>query len=148
MAPKKKTDSKAKGSGAGEGGTQGGKKGAAGKLKGGQAITARHILCQKHSKMEEALAALNKLAGDGLPKLKQFDEVARQYSEDKANVGGFLGPKKVKGSFLPAFEEVAYSLTPADSSTSDGRADTNLPVQTGVAKTSEGYHIIAVERRH
>jgi hypothetical protein len=43
--------------------------------------------------MEEALAALNKLAGDGQPKLKHFDEVARQYSEDKANVGtGILHP--------------------------------------------------------
>lgn len=39
----------------------------------------RHILCEKHSKKEEALAKLN--AG------VKFDEVAREFSEDKARQG-------------------------------------------------------------
>jgi len=55
--------------------------------------------------MEEALAALNKLAGDGQPKLKHFDEVARQYSEDKANVGmGILRPLYTKLATFSATE--------------------------------------------
>lgn len=51
------------------------------KLKGGQSINVRHILCAKHSKKEEALAKLN--AGI------KFDDVAREFSEDKARQGQF-----------------------------------------------------------
>ncbi|KAI1818703.1 hypothetical protein GGS20DRAFT_581097 [Poronia punctata] len=144
MGGKKKSDNTK--SGAKGNDAQGSKGG--GKMKGGQAITLRHILCSKHSKMEEALAEISKLAGADEPKLKHFDEVARKYSEDKASVGGFLGPKKVKGSFLPEFEEVAYSLKPADNNTGAGRAEPHMPVHIGTVKTSEGYHIIVVERRH
>lgn len=53
---------------------------AGGKQKGAQSISVRHILCEKHSKKEEALAKLN--AGSN------FDEVAREFSEDKARQGG------------------------------------------------------------
>ena len=53
-----------------------------GKVKGAQSLNVRHILCQKHAKKEEALAKLN----DGV----KFDEVARQYSEDKARAGWWL----------------------------------------------------------
>jgi NIMA-interacting peptidyl-prolyl cis-trans isomerase 4 len=49
------------------------------KLKPATAINARHILCAKHSRKEEALAELR--AG------KKFDEVAREFSEDKARQG-------------------------------------------------------------
>lgn len=49
------------------------------KQKGAQSINVRHILCAKHSKKEEALAKLN--AGT------KFDEVAREFSEDKARQG-------------------------------------------------------------
>ncbi|KAH0846341.1 peptidyl-prolyl cis-trans isomerase PIN4 [Fonsecaea monophora] len=50
-----------------------------GKLKAAQSINVRHILCEKHSKKEEALAKLR----EGV----KFDEVAREFSEDKARQG-------------------------------------------------------------
>lgn len=56
-----------------------------GKVKGAQQINVRHILCEKHAKKEEALAKLN----DGA----KFDDVAREFSEDKARAGGSLGWK-------------------------------------------------------
>ena len=76
MAPKSKPGDKGKGkeSGVEKGG---------GKQKGAQSINVRHILCEKHSKKEEALAKLN--AGS------KFDEVAREFSEDKARQGTDLG---------------------------------------------------------
>jgi peptidyl-prolyl cis-trans isomerase NIMA-interacting 4 len=49
------------------------------KLKPATSINVRHILCEKHSKKEEALAKLN----EGV----KFDEVAREFSEDKARQG-------------------------------------------------------------
>ncbi|OAA67395.1 Peptidyl-prolyl cis-trans isomerase, PpiC-type [Cordyceps fumosorosea ARSEF 2679] len=101
---------------------------AAGKAKGAQLINVRHILCEKYAKKEEALAKLN----DGV----KFDEVARNYSEDKARVGGALGWKP-KGSLDPKFEEVAFALEPST---------TNTP-KIGEAKTEFGYHIIMVEGR-
>jgi NIMA-interacting peptidyl-prolyl cis-trans isomerase 4 len=52
------------------------------KVKGAQTINVRHILCEKHAKKEEALAKLN--AGG------KFDDVAREFSEDKARSGGSL----------------------------------------------------------
>jgi peptidyl-prolyl cis-trans isomerase NIMA-interacting 4 len=72
MAPKGKggDKGKAKDAGAEKGG---------GKQKGAQSINVRHILCEKHSKKEEAVAKLN--AGS------KFDEVAREFSEDKARQG-------------------------------------------------------------
>ncbi|KAK4541703.1 Peptidyl-prolyl cis-trans isomerase pin4 [Oleoguttula mirabilis] len=88
----------------------------------------RHILCEKHAKKEEALAKLN--AGS------KFDEVAREFSEDKARAGGSLG-WKTKGALMPEFENVAFEL---EAST------TNSP-KWAECKTSEGYHIIMVEGR-
>jgi hypothetical protein len=73
MAPKNKgkgKDAEAKGSGS-----------SSGKLKPATSINVRHILCEKHSKKEEALAKLR----EG----KKFDEVAREFSEDKARQGEF-----------------------------------------------------------
>lgn len=49
------------------------------KLKPANSINVRHILCEKHSKKEEALTKLK----DGA----KFDEVAREFSEDKARQG-------------------------------------------------------------
>ncbi len=49
------------------------------KLKPATAINARHILCEKHSKKEEALTKLKEGA--------KFDDVARDFSEDKARQG-------------------------------------------------------------
>ncbi|CEJ89412.1 Putative Peptidyl-prolyl cis-trans isomerase, PpiC-type [[Torrubiella] hemipterigena] len=105
---------------------KGGDKEASGKAKGGQVVNVRHILCAKHSKKEEALEKLR----DGV----KFDEVAREYSEDKARQGGALG-WKTKGSLDPEFEEVAFALD----------ASTTSNPKYGEAKTSHGYHIIMVE---
>jgi NIMA-interacting peptidyl-prolyl cis-trans isomerase 4 len=50
-----------------------------GKLKPANAINVRHILCEKHSRKEEALAKLR----EGV----KFDTVATEFSEDKARQG-------------------------------------------------------------
>ncbi|KAF2455989.1 peptidyl-prolyl cis-trans isomerase NIMA-interacting 4, partial [Lineolata rhizophorae] len=105
-----------------------GDKAGSGKLKAATSINVRHILCAKHSKKEEALAKLR----DGA----KFDEVAREFSEDKARQGGSLG-WKTRGSLLPEFEKVAYELEPST---------TGSP-KWGEAKTGEGYHIVMVEGR-
>lgn len=98
------------------------------KLKGAQSINVRHILVEKHSKKEEAVAALN--SG------RKFDDVAREMSEDKARQGGSLG-WKTKGSLLPEFEKVAFELEVST---------TGNPVWKEV-KTSEGWHLVMVEGR-
>lgn len=103
--------------------------GASGKqLKPATAISSRHILCEKHSKKEEALA---KLQEGG-----KFDEVAREFSEDKARQGGSLG-WKTRGALDAAFEKAAYDLEPST---------TGNPKYVEV-KTGHGYHIIMVEGR-
>ena len=99
-----------------------------GKLKPATAINTRHILCEKHSKKEEALAKLR----DGA----KFDDVAREFSEDKARQGGSLG-WKVRGSLDAAYEKVAYELEPST---------TGNPKYADV-KSGFGYHIIMVEGR-
>merc|ERR1712046_484904 len=96
------------------------------KLKPATSINVRHILCEKHSKKEEALEKIRNGA--------KFDEVAREMSEDKARQGGSLG-WKVRGSLLADFEKVAYELEPST---------TGSP-KIGEVKTGEGYHIIMVE---
>lgn len=93
------------------------------KLKPANSLNVRHILCEKHSKMETVLERL----GNG----EKFDAVARELSEDKARQGGSLG-WKVRGSLLKAFEDAAYALPV---STVDKPVYTNPAV-----KTSEGYH--------
>ncbi|EMD90395.1 hypothetical protein COCC4DRAFT_56920 [Bipolaris maydis ATCC 48331] len=125
MAPKNKGKGKddssktdaSKGSGSG-----------GGKLKPATSINVRHILCEKHSKKEEALEKIRNGA--------KFDDVAREMSEDKARQGGSLG-WKVRGSLMQDFEKVAYELEPST---------TGNP-KIGEVKTSEGYHIIMVEGR-
>jgi ribosomal protein L35 len=54
------------------------------KLKPATSINVRHILCEKHSNKEKALARL--IAGD------KFDEVAKDLSEDKSRQGELLHP--------------------------------------------------------
>ncbi|PYI13932.1 FKBP-like protein [Aspergillus japonicus CBS 114.51] len=114
-------DKKGKDSGGSGGGD---KKG----LKPATAINVRHILCEKHSKKEEALEKLRNGA--------KFDEVAREMSEDKARQGGSLG-WKVRGSLNGDFEKAAYELEPST---------TANPKYVEV-KTGFGYHIIMVEGR-
>ncbi|KAL8714248.1 MAG: hypothetical protein Q9220_001977 [cf. Caloplaca sp. 1 TL-2023] len=126
-------------------------------LKPATAINARHILCEKHSKKEEALTKLR----DG----GKFDDVAREFSEDKARQGGLHFPHlfhvylhlnesasllngrllpaggslgwKTRGALDAAFEKAAYDVEPST---------TNSPKFVEV-KTGHGYHIIMVEGR-
>ncbi|KAI7024851.1 hypothetical protein KC318_g1012 [Hortaea werneckii] len=119
----------------GKGGDKGGKskdagaeKGGGGKAKGAQSINVRHILCEKHSKKEQAVEKLS----NGT----KFDEVAREFSEDKARQGGSLG-WKTKGSLMPEFEAAAFEL----------EASTTGNPKWAECKTGEGYHIIMVEGR-
>jgi NIMA-interacting peptidyl-prolyl cis-trans isomerase 4 len=67
---------------------------------------------------------------------RQFDEVAREFSEDKARQGGSLG-WKTKGSLDPKFEEVAFAL----------ETSTTANPKFVEVKTEFGYHIIMVEGR-
>ncbi|GFF29857.1 peptidyl-prolyl cis-trans isomerase pin4 [Aspergillus udagawae] len=128
MAPKnnaKGGDKKGKGKDASDGDKgKGGGKG----LKPATLINVRHILCEKFSKKEEALEKLRNGA--------KFDDVAREYSEDKARQGGSLG-WKVRGSLTADFEKAAYELEPS----------TTANPKYAEVKTGFGYHIIMVEGR-
>ncbi|TVY17984.1 Peptidyl-prolyl cis-trans isomerase PIN4 [Lachnellula arida] len=153
MAPKGKAAAagkdKGKGKGKGKEDTSTEEKG--GKVKGAQQINVRHILCEKHGKKEEAL---EKLRGGA-----KFDEVAREFSEDKARVGmlhpfmhlrglwsclnaddeyvgGLLG-WKTRGDLDPTFEAAAVEL----------EASTTASPKYVEVKTGFGYHIIMVEGR-
>lgn len=99
MPPKGKDASKAKGGAkdAGKGKAtkesgDAGKGGAAGKLKPATSINVRHILCEKHSKKEEAVEKLRSGA--------KFDDVAREFSEDKARQGESWGRRFATSSTL------------------------------------------------
>ncbi|XP_068105779.1 peptidyl-prolyl cis-trans isomerase NIMA-interacting 4 [Hyperolius riggenbachi] len=129
MPPKGKGGKGAKGgSGAASGGEVPDKKSQA--PKGGNAVKVRHILCEKHGKITEAMEKLK----SGV----RFSEVATQYSEDKARQGGDLG-WMTRGSMVGPFQEAAFALPV---STMDRPVYTDPPV-----KTKFGYHIIMVEGR-
>ncbi|XP_011687081.1 PREDICTED: peptidyl-prolyl cis-trans isomerase NIMA-interacting 4 [Wasmannia auropunctata] len=96
--------------------------------KGGNAVKVRHVLCEKQSKVLEALEKLK--AG------QKFNEVAATYSEDKARSGGDLG-WMTRGSMVGPFQDAAFAL-PVSSLASP--VYTDPPV-----KTKFGYHIIMVE---
>ncbi|CAH2315717.1 peptidyl-prolyl cis-trans isomerase NIMA-interacting 4 [Pelobates cultripes] len=98
--------------------------------KGGTSVKVRHILCEKHGKVMEAMEKLK----SGV----RFSEVATQYSEDKARQGGDLG-WMTRGSMVGPFQEAAFALVV---STMDKPVYTDPPV-----KTKFGYHIIMVEGR-
>ncbi|KAI7876402.1 FKBP-like protein [Lichtheimia hyalospora FSU 10163] len=106
-----------------------GKKG--GKLKPANSIKVRHILCEKHGKVMEAMAKLKE-------ENMRFDKVAELYSEDKAKAGGSLG-WMARGSMVGPFQDAAFALQP---SSCDKPNFTDPPV-----KTNFGYHIIMVEER-
>ncbi|XP_062521390.1 peptidyl-prolyl cis-trans isomerase NIMA-interacting 4-like [Corticium candelabrum] len=95
---------------------------------GGNSVKVRHVLCEKHSK---AMEAMEKLRSGS-----KFDEVAAQYSEDKARRGGDLG-WMVRGSMVGPFQDAAFALQP---STPAKPIYTDPPV-----KTKFGYHIIMIE---
>ncbi|KAI8772180.1 peptidyl-prolyl cis-trans isomerase NIMA-interacting 4 [Biomphalaria glabrata] len=124
-----------KGKGGGDGakggkskGAEGGASGEGKATKGGTAVKVRHILCEKQSKSLEALEKLK----SGM----KFNEVAAQYSEDKARQGGDLG-WMTRGSMVGPFQDAAFALP---NSTVDKPNYTDPPV-----KTKFGYHIIMVE---
>ncbi|XP_033103910.1 peptidyl-prolyl cis-trans isomerase NIMA-interacting 4-like [Anneissia japonica] len=128
---------KGKGAGGGKGGAKSGKgKGGddsgdaqAKEKKGGTSqVKVRHILCEKHGKCMEAMQKLK----DGM----KFNEVATQYSEDKARQGGDLG-WMTRGSMVGPFQDAAFALQPST---------TNSPIYTDPpVKTKFGYHIIMIE---
>ena len=96
--------------------------------KTGNAVKVRHILCEKQSKILEAMEKLK--AG------QKFNEVAATYSEDKARSGGDLG-WMTRGSMVGPFQEAAFALSVSS---------LNSPVYTDPPiKTKFGYHIIMVE---
>lgn len=76
------------------------------KQKPATAINVRHILCEKHSRKEEALVELR--AG------KKFDEVARDFSEDKARQGmsGCLRQDRADGQAAPSAGRRAGRCSP------------------------------------
>nr|XP_054104024.1 peptidyl-prolyl cis-trans isomerase NIMA-interacting 4-like [Callithrix jacchus] len=123
-----------RGSGANKGGAAFGSdsadKKAQGPKGGGNAVKVRHILCEKHSKIMEAMEKLK----SGM----RFNEVAAQYSEDKARQGGDLG-WMTRGSMVGPFQEAAFALPVSGM---DKPVFTDPPV-----KTKFGYHIIMVEGR-
>ncbi|XP_070538550.1 peptidyl-prolyl cis-trans isomerase NIMA-interacting 4-like [Ptychodera flava] len=122
------------GGGKGKGGAKGGaaegddSKGKGKQAKGGTAVKVRHILCEKHSK---AMEAMEKIKSG-----QRFNEVASQYSEDKARQGGDLG-WMTRGSMVGPFQDAAFALPV---STLANPNYTDPPV-----KTKFGYHIIMVE---
>ncbi|CAD5124933.1 DgyrCDS13178 [Dimorphilus gyrociliatus] len=122
MPKKGKGDSKgAKGASGGE--ASGGKE-----KKGGNSVKVRHILCEKQSKVLEAMEKLK----SGM----KFNEVAATYSEDKARSGGDLG-WMIRGGMVGPFQDAAFALP---------ISNLNNPVYTDPpVKTKFGYHIIMVE---
>ncbi|XP_066943995.1 peptidyl-prolyl cis-trans isomerase NIMA-interacting 4 [Macrobrachium rosenbergii] len=96
--------------------------------KGGTAVKVRHILCEKQGKSLEALEKIK----SGM----KFNEVAAEYSEDKARSGGDLG-WMTRGSMVGPFQDAAFALPV---STLANPVYTDPPV-----KTKFGYHIIMVE---
>jgi NIMA-interacting peptidyl-prolyl cis-trans isomerase 4 len=68
----------------------------------GNKAKCRHILCEKHAKVMEAYAKLQ----EGVP----FNQVAQQYSEDKAKDGGNLG-WMVRGGMVGPFQVSSQCFT-------------------------------------
>uniref|UniRef100_A0A8C0WPS6 Peptidyl-prolyl cis-trans isomerase n=1 Tax=Castor canadensis TaxID=51338 RepID=A0A8C0WPS6_CASCN len=117
-------------SGSGKKGRDSADKKSQGPKGGGNAVKVRHILCEKHSKIMEAMEKLK----SGM----RFNEVATQYSEDKTRQVGNLG-WMTRGSMVGPFQEAAFALP---ISGMDKPVFTDPPV-----KTKFGYHIIMVEGR-
>jgi len=90
MAPKKAAGGgggggQGKGKGKADSEDGGGSSSSSGKLKPANSIKVRHILCEKQSKILEAMAQLQQ----GI----SFDKVAEQFSEDKARQGGLTSSR-------------------------------------------------------
>ncbi|KAI0566878.1 Peptidylprolyl isomerase [Gracilaria domingensis] len=132
------SSSSAGGKGKGQAGpsnaNKGGKGGKGGKddMKNCNYVKARHILCEKYGKIDEAYNELKEKYPGKIPPGK-FGEIAKKYSEcSSANSGGNLGwfPR---GKMVGAFEEKAFNTPPGQ--------------VTAPFKSSAGYHIVLVEGR-
>lgn len=130
MPPKGKSGSGKAGKGGAASGSDSADKKAQGPKGGGNAVKVRHILCEKHGKTMEAMEKLK----SGM----RVNEVASQYSEDKARQGGNLG-WMTRGSMVGSFQEIAFALPVSGM---DKPVFTDPPV-----KTKFEYHIIMVEGR-
>ena len=130
MPPKGKSSSGKGGKGGAASGSDSADKKSQGPKGGGNAVKVRHILCEKHGKIMEAMEKLK----SGM----RFSEVATQYSEDKARQGGDLG-WMTRGSMVGPFQEAVFALPVSGM---DKPVFTDLPV-----KTKFRYHIIMIEGR-
>ncbi|KAG9246618.1 hypothetical protein BJ878DRAFT_540123 [Calycina marina] len=128
MAPKSISGGDRRGAAKGKGKGKADTEEKASKVKPAQQVNVRHILCEKFSKKEEALQKLNAGA--------KFDEVAKEYSEDKPRAGGALGWKS-RGDLDTKFEEAAFDL----------ESSTTASPKYKEVKTEFGYHILMVEGR-
>ncbi|XP_051002753.1 peptidyl-prolyl cis-trans isomerase NIMA-interacting 4-like [Acomys russatus] len=97
---------------------------------GGNVIKVRHILCEKHGKIMEAM--------EKLKSRMRFSEVASQHSEDKARQGGDLG-WMTGWSMVGPFQEAAFALPVSGM---DKPVYTDPPV-----KTKFEYHIMFEGRK-
>ncbi|XP_035565625.2 peptidyl-prolyl cis-trans isomerase NIMA-interacting 4-like isoform X2 [Canis lupus familiaris] len=130
MPPKEKSGSRKGRKGGAASGSDSSDKKAQGPKGGGNTIKVRHFLCEKHGKIMEAMEKLK----SGM----RFNEVATQYSEDKARQGGDLG-WMTRGSMVGPFQEAAFALPVSGP---DEPVFTDPPI-----RTKFGYHIIMVEGR-
>ena len=89
------------------------------KFKGQKEVKARHILVDDEKVAEDIIAQLKKGA--------KFDELAKKYSKDEADLGYFT-----KNMMVPEFGEAAFSMKKGQYS--------DKPV-----KTKFGYHVIIVD---
>eukprot|EP00743_Colponemidia_sp_Colp-15_P005511 GILK01005927.1.p1 GENE.GILK01005927.1~~GILK01005927.1.p1 ORF type:complete len:138 (-),score=19.51 GILK01005927.1:193-564(-) len=102
------------------------------KLRACNHVKARHILCEKQSKILQAYTTLKDQFGD-TPPSNEFAKVATEMSEcSSAKRGGDLGwfPR---GKMVGDFQEVAFNLPPGKMS--------------DPFRSREGYHIVLVEGR-
>lgn len=91
-------------------------------------VKARHILIKDEKRAQEVL--------EKVKKGENWDELAKQYSEDTANrdKGGDLGWNG-RGAFVKALEDVAFNLKPGE-------------INQNLVKTDFGFHIIRLDQRN
>ncbi|XP_004643389.1 peptidyl-prolyl cis-trans isomerase NIMA-interacting 4-like [Octodon degus] len=130
MPPKGKSGSVKGGKWGAASGTDSANKKTQGPNGGGSAVKVRHILCENHSKIMEAM--------EKLKSRMRFIEVVEQYSEDKARKGGDLGWMTSR-SMVGPLQEAAFALP---------ESGMDKPVFTDPSiKRKFGYHIIMVKGR-
>ncbi|KAL9651507.1 hypothetical protein ABK040_001453 [Willaertia magna] len=118
-------------SGSSSGGSKKESGGGSDKLKTCKEVNARHILCEKYSKIEEVRQKLDDLGGK-VP-ASEFAKLAEVYSDcSSKKKGGSLGWFG-RGKMVKAFEEAAFNTPVGETSQ--------------IFKTEHGYHIVLVEGR-